>query len=48
MFVADLKVAGHVSGSKKVNFIMDQGSKMNASLRAMKVSLLTARSCLLS
>ena len=48
MFVADLKNAGHVSGSKKVNFIMDQGSKMDASLRSMKTSLLAARSCLLS
>jgi hypothetical protein len=37
MFDAELKNAGHVSRSKMVNFIMDQGSKMNASLKAMKV-----------
>ena len=36
MFDVDLINAGHVSGSKMVNFIMDQGSKMDASLRALK------------
>jgi hypothetical protein len=36
MFDAELKNAGHVSGSKIVNFIMDQGRKMDASLKAMK------------
>ena len=36
MFDAELKNAGHVSGSKMVTFIMDQGSKMDASLKAMK------------
>ena len=36
MFDVDLRNAGHVSGSKMVNFIMDQGSKMDASLRALK------------
>ena len=36
MFDVDLKNAGHVSGSKMVNFIMDQGSKMDATLRALK------------
>ena len=36
MFDVDLKHAGHVSGSKMVNFIMDQGSMMDASLRALK------------
>jgi hypothetical protein len=36
MFDAELKNAGHVSGSKIVNFIIDQGSKMDASLKAMK------------
>ena len=37
MFDADLKDAGHVSGLKMVNFIMNQGSKMDASLRILKV-----------
>ena len=36
MFDVDLKNAGHVSGSKMVNFIMDQGSKMDASMRTLK------------
>ena len=36
MFDVDLKNAGHVSGSKMVNFIMFQGSKMDASLSALK------------
>ena len=36
MFDVDLKNEGHVSGSKMVNFIMDQGSKMDVSLRALK------------
>jgi hypothetical protein len=36
MFDADLKNAGHLSKSKMVNFIMDQGWKMDASLKAMK------------
>src|ERR1700738_604722 len=36
MFDVELKNAGHVSGSKMVTFIMDQGSKMDASLKAMK------------
>jgi hypothetical protein len=36
MFDAELKNAGHVSGSKMVNFIMDKRSKMDASLKAMK------------
>jgi hypothetical protein len=36
MFDAELKNAGHVSGLKMVNFIMDQGNKMDASLKAMK------------
>jgi hypothetical protein len=36
MFDAELKNAGHVSGSKMVNFIMDKGRKMDASLKAMK------------
>jgi hypothetical protein len=36
MFDADLKNAGHLSKSKMVNFIMDQGRKMDASLKAMK------------
>jgi hypothetical protein len=36
MFDAELKNVGHVSGSKMVNFIMDQGRKMDASFKAMK------------
>jgi hypothetical protein len=36
IFDAELKNAGHVSWSKMINFIMDQGSKMDASLTAMK------------
>ena len=36
MFDVDLKNAGHVSGSKMVNFIMDQWSKMDMSMRALK------------
>ena len=36
MFDVDLKNAGHISGSKMVNFIMDQWSKMDASLRTLK------------
>jgi hypothetical protein len=36
MFDAELKNAGHVSGSKMVTFIIDQGSKMNATLKTMK------------
>ena len=36
MFDVDLKNASHVSRSKMVNFIMDQRSKMDASLRALK------------
>ena len=35
MFYAELKNAGYVSGSKMVTFIMDQGNKMDASLKAM-------------
>jgi hypothetical protein len=36
MFDVDLKNAGYVSGSKMVNFITDQGRKMDASLKEMK------------
>ena len=36
MFDAELKNTGHVSGSKMVTFIMDQGSKTDAALKAMK------------
>ena len=36
MFDTDLNNVGHVSGSKMVNFIMDQESKMNAFFRALK------------
>ena len=36
MFDEELKNAGHVSRSKMVTFVMDQGSKMDASLKAMK------------
>jgi hypothetical protein len=36
MFNAELKNASHVSGSKIVTFIMDQRSKMDATLKAMQ------------
>jgi hypothetical protein len=36
MFDAELKNAGHVSGSKMFTFIKDQGSNMDATLKAMK------------
>jgi hypothetical protein len=36
MFDAELENAGHVSGSKIVNFVMNKGRKMDASLKAMK------------
>jgi phosphoribosylanthranilate isomerase len=36
MFDVELKNAGHDSGSKMVTFIMDQGSKMDVALKAMK------------
>jgi hypothetical protein len=35
MFDAELKNAGHISGTKRVTFVIDQGSKMNATLKAM-------------
>jgi hypothetical protein len=35
MFDAELKNAGHVSVTNMVTFAMDQGSKMDATLRAM-------------
>jgi hypothetical protein len=37
IFDAELKNAGHVSRSKMVTFIMDQKSKMDATLKAIKV-----------
>ena len=36
MFDVGLKNAGHISGTKIVTFIMNQGSNMDASLKAMK------------
>jgi hypothetical protein len=36
IFDAELKNVGHVSGSKMATFIMDLGSKMDATLKAMK------------
>ena len=36
MFDAELKNVGHVSETKMVTFIMNQGSKMDASLKAMR------------
>jgi hypothetical protein len=36
MFDAELKNVGHVSGSKMVTFIIDQGSKMDRALKKMK------------
>jgi hypothetical protein len=41
MFDAELKNASHVSGSKMVTFIIDQGSQMDASLKAMKALIAT-------
>ena len=37
MFDAELKNAGHVSGSKMVTLIVDQGSKVDASLKGFRV-----------
>ena len=34
--MVDLKNAGHIFGSKMINFIMNQKSKMDASLRVLK------------
>jgi hypothetical protein len=36
MFDTELNNAGHVSGTKLVTFIMDQESRMDATLKAMK------------
>jgi hypothetical protein len=36
MFDGELAKAGHLSGSKMVGFIMEQGGKLEATLRAMK------------
>ena len=36
MFAAELKNAVHVSETKMVTFVMDQESKMDASLKATK------------
>jgi hypothetical protein len=36
MFDVELKNAGHVSRTKIVTFIMNQGSKMDTTLKAMK------------
>jgi hypothetical protein len=36
MFDAELKNARHVSGTKIVTFVMDQGSRMDTTLNAMK------------
>ena len=43
MFDAELKNAGYVSELKMVIFIMDQGNKMNASLKAMKALIASCR-----
>jgi hypothetical protein len=37
MFNAELENAGHVFGTKMVTFVMDHGSKMDATLKAMKI-----------
>ena len=47
MFDAELKNASHVSGTNMVNFIMDQGSKMDGALKAMK-ALIASCTVLLS
>ena len=39
MFDAELKNAGHVSGTKMVTFVMDQGSRIDAALKAMKAPI---------
>jgi hypothetical protein len=36
MFDAELKNAGHISGTKMVTFVMDQASKMDGVLKEMK------------
>ena len=36
MFDAKLKNVGHVFGTKIVTFVMDHGSRMDATLKAMK------------
>ena len=36
MFNAELKNAGHVFGIKMITFVMDHGSKVDASLKVMK------------
>jgi hypothetical protein len=41
MFDEDLKKTGYVSGSKMVNFITDQGRKMDASLKDMKALIVS-------
>ena len=41
MFDAELKNAGHVFGTKMVTFIMDQGSRMDATLKATKALLVS-------
>ena len=37
MFDAELKNASHVSGTKMVTFVMDQGSRMDITLKPMMV-----------
>jgi hypothetical protein len=41
MFDVDLKNAGHLSKSKMINFIMDQGRKMDVSLKAIKALIVS-------
>ena len=41
MFDVELKNAGHVSGTKMVTFVMDQGSRMDATLKAMKALIVS-------
>jgi hypothetical protein len=41
MFDAELKNAGHVSGSKMVTFIMDQERKMDTTLKEIKALIVS-------
>ena len=41
MFDAELKNAGHVSGTKMATFVMDQGSRMNLDMKAMKALIVS-------
>ena len=44
IFNAELKNAGQVYGTKMVTFVMDQGSRMDAALKAMKTRIASCTS----